>query len=73
MEWVRERGLFFPKDLMLSTSANNEQDYLVSRMETRPVGPTDLVMFCHGSSHLEDLYHPRLESMLKGSILIQIF
>lgn len=34
----------------------------------RPVGPTDLVMFCHGGSHLEEL-DQRLESMLKDSFI----
>ena len=64
--------LVFPKDLMLFLSANNEQDYLVSRMETRSVGSTDLVMFCHGGSHSEELDQPRPESMLKdSSMLIQ--
>lgn len=71
-ERERERGLVFPKDLMLCNSANNEQDYLVSRMETRPVGPADLVMFCHGGSHSEELDQSRPESMSKdSSILIQ--
>lgn len=44
-------------------------DYLVSRRKTRPVGPTDLVMFCHGGSHLEELDQQRLESEVFSELI----
>lgn len=43
-------------------------DYLVSRRKMRPVGPTDLVMFCHGGSHLEEL-DQRLESEVFSELI----
>ena len=43
----------------------NMQDYLASRMEKRPSGHTDLVVFCYGGSNsMKGLDQPQSESVL---------